>query len=36
MRTRRMNKTVLVEEQAVPDRRNKTVPPKAHPKVNLR
>lgn len=36
MRTRRANRTVLVEEQSVPERRNKTVPPKSQPKVNLR
>lgn len=37
MRTRRINKTVLVEEQTTPDRRTKTLPPnKPQPKANLR
>lgn len=43
MRTRRINKTVLVEEQTTPDRRTKTIPPtktlsasKPQPKANLR
>lgn len=37
MRTRRINRTVLVEEQTAPDRRTKTLPPnKPQPKANLR
>lgn len=37
MRTRRINKTVLVEEQSTPDRRTKTLPPnRPQPKANLR
>jgi hypothetical protein len=37
MRTRRTNRTVLVEEQTIPDRRTKTLPPSnPQPKANLR
>lgn len=36
MRAKKMNKTVLVEEQATPDRRGKTMPSKLQPPANLR